>query len=108
MLDRATEWPDILQVFSNKMLTEFEQSHVIKGITSFSLANIGDTDEFWRPTFELVNQKVDPAKLDSFIKMNLLWTMARNVTALSEDLKEDLISKVVPDLHKDIAFFIKN
>jgi hypothetical protein len=37
------------------MLNDYDQEKVIKGITSFSVAQITGEDDFWFDTFDIIN-----------------------------------------------------
>jgi hypothetical protein len=81
------------------METDFNQEKVIKGLTSLALVQIGDPETFWSEAFDLINERIKPERLDAFLIMNLLWTMARNVSSLSQESLDSLIAKVTPHLH---------
>jgi hypothetical protein len=76
-------------------------------LTSLSIANVGDSEEFWGPAFNLINKNFESKDLDSFLKMNLIWCMARNLSALDPETKQSLIKKVEPTLTDDISSFIQ-
>lgn len=46
------------------MLQNFDQEKVIKGITSFSVASVESSDDFWLDTFEILSDKLEPERLD--------------------------------------------
>jgi hypothetical protein len=67
-----------VQAFQEKLANDYHQEVVIRAITSFSLAHIKVEGDFWLDIFETIAEKVRPESLDPFLKMNLLWSMARN------------------------------
>lgn len=79
ILSSDFEWKVIIEVFRERMMKEYDQEKVIKGITSFSLAQVKSGDDFWFDVFETVDKYMKVEMLDSFLKMNLLWSMGRNV-----------------------------
>ena len=75
---------------------------MIKGITSLSLANVAGHDDFWIDTFETIEKRIKPEELDAYVKMNLLWSMAKNVGMLHPHIQESILTKLVPSLVRDI------
>jgi hypothetical protein len=59
-------------------------------------------DDFWFDVFETIEKNIDAEKLDSFLKMNLLWSMGRNVEYVQPHIMESLTSKTLPRLTKDL------
>lgn len=45
--------------------------------------------------------------MDAFLIMNLLWTMARHMPAITDEILESLKEKLVNNLSKDLETFIK-
>jgi hypothetical protein len=54
ILNTDSDWKMITEVFKDRMLKEYDQEKVIKGITSLSLANVAGHDDFWIDTFETI------------------------------------------------------
>ncbi len=79
ILNSDFEWKVIIEVFRERMINNYDQEKIIKGITSLSLAQVKSGDDFWFDVFETIDKKIIVDRLDSFLKMNLLWSMARNV-----------------------------
>jgi hypothetical protein len=55
ILQSEEEWGVVLKIFKKKMLNDYDQEKVIKGITSFSVAQITGEDDFWFDTFDIIN-----------------------------------------------------
>lgn len=74
-----------MQAFLQKSKTDFQDENVIRGLTSFSLVNINydNASSFWTQMFDLVAEQADIASLEFFVKMNLLWCLARNETNIN-------------------------
>lgn len=67
-----------------------------------SLANVAGHDDFWIDTFETIEQRIKPETLDAYVKMNLLWSMGKNVGMLHPNIQESIVSNLLPSLVKDI------
>lgn len=52
--------------------------------------------------------KLSPEGLDPFLKMNLLWSMARNRTAIQDSTFEHLTSMVIGPLGKDLEALLRS
>lgn len=102
ILSSDFEWRVIVEVFRERMLSNYDQEKIIKGITSLSLAQVKSGDDFWFDVFETIEKNIDAEKLDSFLKMNLLWSMGRNVEYVQPHIMESLTSKTLPRLTKDL------
>lgn len=85
-----------------RLKKSYDQDIVIKAITSLSLVNVDGSDDFWHDVFDIVNEKCSPERLDAFLKMNLLWSMARNIAYLMPEVQESIIARVVEPLSKDL------
>lgn len=79
ILSSDFEWKVIIEVFRDRMINNYDQEKIIKGITSLSLAQVKSGDDFWFDVFETIDKNIKVERLDSFLKMNLLWSMGRNV-----------------------------
>ncbi len=75
---------------------------MVEGLTSLSVASVQAKDDFWFDVFELVEDRLEAERLDPFLKMNLLWSMARNLTSLQPAVLISLLNKVVPSLTADL------
>jgi hypothetical protein len=75
---------------------------VIKGITSLSLANVTGHEDFWIDTFEIIDKRIKADDLDAYLKMNLFWSMAKNVGMLHPHILDSIAAKLVPSLVRDI------
>ena len=84
LLNSDSDWQVITEVFKDRMNREYDQEKVIKGITSLSLANVsgGQEGDFWFEVFETIEKRIKPEQLDVYIKMNLMWSMAKNYSML--------------------------
>ena len=102
LLNTDSDWKLITEVFRNRMLKEYDQEKVIKGITSLSLANVTGHDDFWIDTFEIIDKRIKADDLDAYLKMNLFWSMAKNVGMLHPHILDSIVAKLVPSLVRDI------
>ena len=57
--------------------------------------------------FETIDKKIIPEKLDVFLKMNLLWSMGRNINCMLPDVLDSLTSKIVAPLAKDMETMMR-
>lgn len=47
MLDKTHEWSVLINAFNEKIDKEFNYEYIVRGLTSFSIAQVGDDEEFW-------------------------------------------------------------
>ena len=102
LLNTDSDWKLITEVFRDRMLKEYDQEKVIKGITSLSLANVTGHDDFWIDTFEIIEKRIKAEDLDAYLKMNLFWSMGKNVGMLHPHILESIVGKLLPTLVRDI------
>jgi hypothetical protein len=102
LLNSSEEWQEIVKIFLERARTDYDQERVVKGLTSLSVASVQAKDDFWFDVFELVEDRLEAERLDPFLKMNLLWSMARNLTSLQPAVLISLLNKVVPSLTADL------
>lgn len=92
LLDSTQEWEHIVSAFKSKLAQSYDQETVIRSLTSLSLAQVKADDDFWQECFELIEKRIKVDSLDPFLKMNLLWSMGRNLVNLMPAVKENLIA----------------
>ena len=107
LLSSPEEWEEVIALFLARAKQDFDQERIIKGLTSLSLAQVQSRTDFWIDVFLLVAEKLSPEGLDPFLKMNLLWSMARNRTSIQDSTFEHLTSMVVGSLSKDLETFLR-
>ena len=66
------------------------------------MAGVAGHDDFWQDTFETIEARMRPEALDAYLKMNLLWSMGKNIGMLSPQVKESIFAKLLPSLVQDI------
>lgn len=108
LLSSPEEWEEIIGLFLARAQQDFDQERIIKGVTSLSLAQVQSRTDFWIDIFLLVAERLSPEGLDPFLKMNLLWSMARNRTAIQDSTFDHLTSMVVGPLAKDLDGFFRS
>ncbi|CDW78039.1 UNKNOWN [Stylonychia lemnae] len=102
------DWEPYLNAFKKKISFMFDQEKVIKCLTSFSLANVGDKQYFWQPVMKLMNEKINFQKLDSYLLMNLLWSLARNLHKIDEVDAQMISQKAVERLKLNVREFVES
>lgn len=63
-------------------------------------------EDFWQECFETVEKRMQAEHLDSFLKMNLLWSMARNKANLMPAVQDSLTGRLLPLLSKELDRFL--
>ncbi len=56
LLDKQFEWPILEQVLLTKVKAELNVSHkiLIQSMQSFSIAEVGNAEDFWIPLFQIM------------------------------------------------------
>lgn len=94
VLASQDEWRVIIDIFRARLASDYDQEKVIKGITSLALSQVEGHDDFWHDVFEIIDKKIAPELIDAYLKMNLLWTMARKTDKMHPTILESLLAKV--------------
>ena len=72
------------------------------------MAGVGEAEDFWNPVFKEINERLNLEEIDSYIQMNLLWSLARTHNDVDKEIKDEISHKVIENLKKEIGNIFKD